>query len=105
MRIGHVSSTAFVLAIAAFALSAGAADSGASDAIPTREVRNRMAVLHDKAAACLRSDRPLAECRSEMMEGCRSIGAYGCPMMDMKMEHQGRRPSDKSTEASGSKER
>lgn len=91
MNIRYTSSTALVVAIGmALTSSVGAAGPETSDATPTREMRNQMAAMHDKVAACLRSDRPFAECRSEMMEGCHSIGTHGCPMMDMKMEHKGR---------------
>jgi hypothetical protein len=49
----------------------------------TRDQRNKMAEAHQKMATCLRSDRPLQECRQEMMRACRdTMGADGCPMMD-----------------------
>jgi hypothetical protein len=41
-----------------------------------------MAVIHEKMAACLRSDRPIADCRAEMLNTCQeTMGATGCPMM------------------------
>src|SRR5689334_21364211 len=39
----------------------------------TTEQRQKMADLHDKMAACLRSDRPLSECHQEMMKGCKDV--------------------------------
>lgn len=35
---------------------------------PTKEMREKMAEAHEKIAACLRSDRPIDECRAEMMK-------------------------------------
>jgi hypothetical protein len=41
-----------------------------------------MATVHQKMAECLRSDRPIAECRAEMMKSCKGVmGEAGCPMM------------------------
>jgi hypothetical protein len=41
-------------------------------------------------AACLRSDKTIADCHAEMMQGCQqSLGDHGCPMMGMGM---GKRP-------------
>ena len=48
----------------------------------TPEQRQTMAAAHEKMAACLRSDRPLSECRNEMMQAChKMMGKEGCPMM------------------------
>lgn len=48
---------------------------------PSKETRDRMATLHEKMAACLRSDKAFAECRTEMQTNCRSMmGEQGCPM-------------------------
>jgi len=35
---------------------------------PSKEMREQMAKAHDAMAACLRSDRPIDECHSEMMK-------------------------------------
>lgn len=49
---------------------------------PSRELREKMATVHEQMAACLRSDKSFADCRSQMMSSCRqSVGAQGCPMM------------------------
>lgn len=46
------------------------------------EQRRRMSDVHEKMAVCLRSSRPVAECRSDMMEGCQvTLGNGSCPMM------------------------
>jgi hypothetical protein len=48
----------------------------------TPEQRGKMADLHEKMAACLRSNRPISECHNDMMKGCQeTMGAGGCPMM------------------------
>lgn len=74
-----------LLAIAAMT-AAFAADppAAAQQPAPSKEMREKMATLHEQMAACLRSDKPFAECRAEMMKNCQStMGAKGCPMMDM----------------------
>jgi hypothetical protein len=49
---------------------------------PTAEQRQQMADIHQKMADCLRSDRPIAECRKEMATACHdTLGATACPMM------------------------
>ena len=35
---------------------------------PSKEMRATMASAHEQLAACLRSDRPMAECHEEMMK-------------------------------------
>lgn len=48
---------------------------------PTAEQRQKVAEVHQKMAECLRSTRPIAECRSEMAAACQGLGAGTCPMM------------------------
>jgi hypothetical protein len=55
----------------------------ATQAAPSKEIREKMATLHEQMAACLRSDKSLAECRTQMMKGCRDLGSQTCPMMGM----------------------
>jgi hypothetical protein len=48
----------------------------------TLEQRRQMADAHEKMAACLRSERPLADCREELMKSCQqAMGTSTCPMM------------------------
>ena len=55
----------------------------------TLEHREKMAGAHEKMAVCLRSDRPMRECKEEMMKTCKeNMGTQGCPMMDGKMNHE-----------------
>jgi hypothetical protein len=35
----------------------------------SKETREKMATLHEHMAACLRSDKSISDCRSEMMQG------------------------------------
>jgi hypothetical protein len=70
-----------VIAGAGFAF---AADAPANHPAPSKEMREKMATLHEQMAACLRSDKPMADCRTEMMKNCQSMmGDQGCPMMGM----------------------
>jgi hypothetical protein len=64
---------------------------------PSKDTREKMAVLHEQMAACLRSDKSIADCRDEMRKTCQTtVGAQGCPMMGMG-HHGGRRaPSEPS---------
>jgi hypothetical protein len=48
----------------------------------TPEMRQKIAGMHQKMADCLRSDKPMATCKSEMMKECHeSMGKEGCGMM------------------------
>ena len=54
----------------------------AAPADPTPAQRQGMAAIHRRMAECLVSERPFAECRSEMHGSCqKTLGAQGCPMM------------------------
>ncbi len=84
----------FVLAIATVMLSGGsalAADPAESAAAnPSPELRQKMADVHQKMAECLRSDRPIDECRAQMHAGCQAtMGQAGCPMMGGMMRPGG----------------
>lgn len=51
----------------------------------TKEQRENMAAMHEKMAECLRSDKAMSECRTEMKGQCQAMmGGDGCPMM---MDH------------------
>src|SRR6185503_11117925 len=66
-----------VIGVAALA----ATQSPPAPATMTKETREKMAVLHEQMAACLRSDKPIADCHAEMMKSCKqSMGDQGCPM-------------------------
>jgi hypothetical protein len=49
-------------------------------------MRAKMATAHEQMAACLRSEKPIAACRTEMMKtGHELMGDHGCPTMEMGM--------------------
>lgn len=78
VRIGLAATLA---AAAAFAADAPPASTGA---MPSKEMREKMAVVHEQMAACLRSDKPIADCRTEAMQKChQAMGQQGCQGMGM----------------------
>jgi hypothetical protein len=58
-----------------------AADPPASAPAPSKEQREKMAVLHEQMAVCLRSNKPLTDCRAAMMKGCQTELGEACPSM------------------------
>src|SRR5260221_614742 len=70
-RFSMTRATAVACAIAI--LSAAGASLAAESAhmdrpAPSKDMRAKMASAHEQLAACLRSDRPIAECHEEMMK-------------------------------------
>jgi hypothetical protein len=54
----------------------------AAPSSPTRAMRQEMAALHEQMAACLRSDKSISECRTEMLKHCQDMmGSRGCTRM------------------------
>lgn len=50
---------------------------------PSPEIRQKMAEVHQRMAVCLKSDKPMTECRAEMLKNCQDLmGRDGCPMME-----------------------
>jgi len=48
---------------------------------PTPEDRAKMADAHQRMADCLRSSRPIEECKAEMKKSCKEMhGGEGCSM-------------------------
>jgi len=73
--------------ISAITLAADNAPVGPPE--PSKEMRAKMATLHEQMATCLRSDKSFSDCRSEMMKGCQQLmGERACPMMGMGMHNQ-----------------
>lgn len=68
----------------------------------SKAMREQMAIMHQQMAACLRSEKAISECQSQMMKDCQSMmGGKGCSMMsmgNMKGTHdrmmQGHPPAD-----------
>jgi hypothetical protein len=76
-----------MLALAGGALAAEDTSKGAE---PSKPAREQMAKMHDEMAACLRSDKSFADCRTQMHERCVAVmHGQGCPMMGngMGMQH------------------
>jgi hypothetical protein len=61
--------------------SALAAEQSTAAPEPSKESREQMARLHEQMAACLRSDKAFAECRTQMQTACHSAMGAQCPMM------------------------
>lgn len=112
-RVSRGSAWNLILALLANAgtTAAFAADlpAGAQQPAPSKEMREKVATLHEQMAACLRSEKPFAECRAQMMKSCQStMGTQGCPMMGMMgrgqsgsgMGMHGRMMPDQSTSSS-----
>jgi hypothetical protein len=64
----------------------------------SKEDRNQMAEMHQKMAECLKSDKPMSECRSLMME---QGGEGDC---SMRQEHRGHGKKHKAAPAHHSAE-
>jgi hypothetical protein len=79
-----VASLGLLLSISVAWSADPAPSTASSQAAPSKEIREKMATLHEQMAICLRSDKSVAECRTEMMKSCReTMGAQSCPMMGM----------------------
>jgi|SRR6185369_6117625 len=79
-RAGQMIASVLVImgASAVFAADPPAANHPA----PSKEMREKMATLHEQMATCLRSDKPISDCHSQMMKNCQeTMGDQGCPMM------------------------
>jgi hypothetical protein len=65
------------------AKAADAKTANTGNAAPSPEDRAKMAEAHEKMAACLRSNRPMKECRSEMKKAHKGMGhVHECSMGD-----------------------
>lgn len=83
-RAARTFMASLLLSIAGYA---GAADPPAPPpAEPSKEMRAKMAAMHEQMAACLRSDKSFATCRNEARQYCQAnMGREGC--MGMGMGH------------------
>ena len=48
----------------------------------SKDTRQKMADMHQRAADCLKSDKSFAECQKEMMANCPMMKNGHCPMME-----------------------
>lgn len=53
------------------------------------ETRKQMAEMHQEMADCLKSNKPITECRENMMANCPMMKDGNCPMMGMMMKMMG----------------
>ena len=68
--------------IAGSSIVFGADPQQSTPAEPSPTSRQKMAEVHQRMATCLASDKPIAQCRSEMWKNCQDLmGKDGCPMM------------------------
>jgi len=77
--------------------SAWAAEPPPAPAAPSQQQRATMAAAHEKMAACLRSDKSIDVCRTEMHKACMSMGESHCSMMGAKETmamHNGMHPAE-----------
>jgi hypothetical protein len=57
---------------------------------PSPEMRQKMAEMHQMMSDCLKSDKPMSECKQEMMKNCPMMKEGGhCPMMGEMDEMMG----------------
>lgn len=69
----------------------------------SKEDRQKMAEMHTKMAECLNSDKPMSDCKKEMMDNCKSMGKDGCPMMGHMMDMKKHGMMDRGSEEESSK--
>jgi hypothetical protein len=101
--LGHICSPEFLmsapktltalrtsLATCVISLAMGTGAGFAADTPPqahpaqSKEMREKMATMHDQMAACLRSDSSVKTCHEKMMKTCHeTMGETDCPMMGM----------------------
>lgn len=80
-HFGRVATAISGALLVALGSAAFAGDAPAAPSAPSRQMRERMATLHEQMAACLRSDKSMSECRTEMLKHCQSMmGSQGCTM-------------------------
>jgi hypothetical protein len=72
---------------------AWAVEPPAAPKAPTKELRVQMAAMHEQMAACLRSDKPVVDCRNDMMKACQAFGlGQNCGMWGSGMGMHKRGP-------------
>ncbi len=71
---------------------------------PTKEQRMKMAEAHTKMAECLKSEKTMKDCHTEMMTSCKEANGGKCPMMGGgmgKMMGKGKMAEPPSEEGEG----
>jgi len=91
VRVSPPQSVSLIAALALiFGASAAFAAEPLSEGHPTmsKEQREKMATIHEQMAACLRSDKPVADCHKEAMKSCQdAMGKDWCSMMHEHMHN------------------
>ena len=102
MKAGRSRSCAWIVTVSLVAGGAAfAADPQSGTPDPAQ--RQKMAEIHERMAACLRTDRPFEVCRAEMRESCQTaMGQAGCPMMGIGGGGMGPGMMDRSGRTPGS---
>ncbi len=87
----------FLLLSATLALtSTSFAKEKAKSAELSKDERNQMAEMHSKMADCLKSDKVMSECHSEMMKSCKEMGNK-CEMQMKRHAKMHQRPAKQTT--------
>ena len=82
--------TMMIAALGSFSFPSYAVEGKVSDKEPSPEMRLKMAEMHQMMADCLKSDKPMSECKQEMMKNCPMMKEGGkCPMMGEMDEMMG----------------
>ncbi len=103
IRVPYIAAGLALLLVAGAAFAGSASDAGQSE--PSKEMRAKMATLHEQMAACLRSDKTMTECRSEMRKHCQeTMGKDHCSMMDRGGGMMGHRMHSDSSSSSDQKQ-
>jgi hypothetical protein len=86
--------------LGAIGIALAAEPPSAAPAGPSKESREKMAAFHEQLAACLRSDKPIAECHKEAMKHHEEMmGKEDSPMMDKDHHHMMHKESGKTDES------
>jgi hypothetical protein len=89
VRVSLLQSVSLIATLALiFGASAALAAEPPSQGHPTmsKEQREKMATIHEQIAACLRSDKPVADCHKEAMKSCQdAMGKGWCSSMHEHM--------------------
>jgi hypothetical protein len=50
----------------------------------SKDTREKMAALHEQMASCLRSDKSVADCHSEVLKSCKEqLETDSCPLLGL----------------------
>ena len=85
-RVQAVSLTATLALILSASVAVSAEPASQGHPPTSKEQREKMATIHEQMAACLRSDKSVADCHKEAMKSCQdAMGKDWCSMMHEHM--------------------